>query len=122
MTRIDETFLPIARRLVVRFGTPIEYTSAGVASYDPATGAVSQAQTTLTLDAGITRRRRLEEGGPGERQELELWIHHDADGLPTQARTDDVIAYDGIAWRVVKVDPGYSSGGLIASRILARSA
>ena len=38
--------------------------------------------------------------------------------LPTTA---DVVEYLGLRWKVTSIDPTYSSDGLIASRITARS-
>ena len=119
---IDATFLPVAKELIdVVFPTTVAYLRNEGASYDPATGEVTQNTTQFDINAGVLSRGRTEEGGIGENQELRLWIHHGTGGLPHLPTTSDQVEYSGLTWKVTAVDPTYSSKGLIASKILARA-
>ena len=55
---------------------------------------------------------RIEAGGAGEDYELRLWIHHGTSGMPELPKTGDVVEYDNTRWKVVTIDPTYSSEGL----------
>lgn len=119
---IDATFLPVAKELVDNvFPTAVLYKRDAGGSYDPATGDVTPNVQDYSITAGVLSRGRVEEGGVGELYELRLWIHHDASGLPHLPTTSDHVEYGGITWKVVDVDPTYSSKALIASKIVARS-
>ena len=41
MSRLDETFRPLATRLVARAGTALTLRRIGTPTYDPSTGSVS---------------------------------------------------------------------------------
>ena len=119
---IDKEFLPVAKELIDSvFPTGIRYIKNSGGSYDPATGDVVVNSTQFDLNAGVLSRGRLEEGGVGESQELRLWIHHGTGGLPHLPTTSDEVEYSGLVWKVVAIDPTYSSKGLIASKITARA-
>lgn len=77
--------------------------------------------TDYSISAGVLSRRRVEEGGVGELYELSLWIDHSTTGLPHLPTTADSVSYDGIEWKVVAIDPTYSSKALIASKLLVRN-
>jgi hypothetical protein len=119
---IDGTFLPVAKELIDSvFPTTVAYLRNNGGSYDPTTGDVTQDTTQFDINAGVLSRGRLEEGGVGESQELRLWIHHGTGGLPHLPTTSDQVEYGGLTWKVVAIDPTYSSKGLIASKIIARA-
>ena len=119
---IDSTFLPVAVELIDKvFPTDIKYIRDNGPTYDPATGEVTQDTTEYDIKAGILSRGRTEQGGIGETYEIQLWIHHDTDGLTELPRTGDVIEYDSTRWKVSSIDPTYSSKDLIASKIVARA-
>jgi hypothetical protein len=119
---IDATFLPVAKELIDSvFPTTVAYLRNNGGSYDPTTGDVTQDTTQFDINAGVLSRGRLEEGGVGESQELRLWIHHGTGGLPHLPTTSDQVEYGGLTWKVVAIDPTYSSKGLIASKIIARA-
>jgi hypothetical protein len=119
---ITSTFLPVAVELIQQvFPTAIVYHRNSGTSYDPGTGDVTQNIEDFAIKAGVLSRGRLEEGGVGENYELRLWIDHSATGLPHLPTTADSLTYDGVEWKVTTIEPTYSSSGLIASKLTARS-
>ena len=119
---IDATFMPVAVELIdTVFPTTITYERVQPPAYDPSTGDVVENVTQFDIKAGVLSRGRVEAGGVGESYELRLWIQHSASGLPHLPTTADRVEYDGTSWKVVSVDPTYSSKGLIASRITAKN-
>jgi hypothetical protein len=78
--------------------------------------------TDLMVKAGILSRSRVEEGGPQETYEISVWVQHGATGLGFLPTTADSFTYDAVVWKVVSVEPTYSSKSLIASKIKGRSA
>jgi hypothetical protein len=119
---ITNTFLPVAIELIQNvFPTPITYTRRLGTSYDPATGEVTENTQAFNISAGVISRARVEEGGVGETYTLTLWIDHSATGLPHLPTTADSVTYDATTWKVVEINPTYSSTGLIASKIVARA-
>ena len=121
---IDATFRdPVAVELVDNvFGTDIVYHQHGAGAYNPMTGTVTGANTDHAIKAGILSRSRIEEGGSNEAYTLTAWIHHGASGLSFLPTTADSFTYDAVVWKVVSVEPTYSSKSLIASKIKGRSA
>ena len=120
---IDATFLPVGVELIDNvFPTAIVYHQHGASVYDPATGAVTGADTDHAIKAGVLSRSRVEAGGPNETYEINLWVHHGATGLGFLPTTADSFTYDAVVWKVVSVEPTYSSKPLIASKIKGRSA
>lgn len=119
---ITSTFLPVAVELIQRvFPTAIVYHRNSGTSYDPGTGDVTQNIEDFAIKAGVLSRGRLEEGGVGENYELRLWIDHSVSGLPHLPTTADSLTYDSVEWKVTTIEPTYSSSGLIASKLTARS-
>jgi hypothetical protein len=119
---ISNTFLPVAIELIQNvFPTPITYTRRLGASYDPATGDVTESTQDFNISAGVISRARVEEGGVGETYSLTLWIDHSATGMPHLPTTADSVTYDATTWKVIEVNPTYSSKSLIASKIVARA-
>ena len=119
---IDSTFLPVAIELIDSvFPTPIVYLQTENPDYDPATGQTIPNVTDYAINAGILSRGRNEGGGVAEDYELRLWIHHGSRGLPVLPKTSDRVLYDNVYWKVVTVDPTYSSDALIASKIIVRA-
>ena len=118
---VTNTFLPIGKELIDEvFPTAIRYLQNGPGSYDPATGEVTKDTTEYEISAGVLSRGRTEDGGVAETQELRLWVHHGTGGLPEIPTTADQVEYQGLVWKVVSVDPTYTSAGLIASKLTAR--
>ena len=119
---IDAEFLPVAVELIDNvFPTPIVYHRDTGNTYDPATGDVTASTTDFDISAGILSRKRIEGGGVAEDYRIELWIHHDEDGLPHLPTTADSFTYDGRDWKVIAIDPTYSSDALIASKLTGRA-
>ena len=119
---ITNTFLPVAIELIQNvFPTPVTYTRNLGSSYDPATGEVTQNTEQFNISAGVISRARVEEGGVGETYSLTLWIDHSPTGMPHLPKTGDTVEYDSTVWKLVEVNPTYSSTGLIASKIVARA-
>ena len=120
---IDAVFLPVAEQLInVEFGTDIVYHQHGTSVYDPTTGTVTGTDTDHAIKAGVLSRKRVEEGGVSETYEIAVWVQHGASGLGFLPTTEDSFSYDSMVWKVVSVDPTYSSKALIASKITARAA
>ena len=120
---IVAVFLPVGVELIDSvFPTAIVYHQHGAGTYDPMTGTVTGADTDHAIKAGVLSRSRIEAGGPNETYELDLWIHHGATGLGFLPTTADSFTYDAVVWKVVSVEPTYSSKSLIASKIKGRSA
>ena len=119
---IDAVFLPVATELIDNvFPTPIQYLQTENPSYDPETGDVTPSVVTYSINAGVLSRGRSESGGVAEEYELRLWIHHDTGGLEALPKTSDRVFYDSVYWKVIRVDPTYSSDALIASKLLLRA-
>ena len=119
---ITNTFLPVAIELIQNvFPTPITYTRIVSGSYDPSTGEVSKTTETYNISAGVISRARVEQGGVGETYNLTLWIDHSATGMPHLPKTGDTVEYDATVFKLVEINPTYSSTGLIASKIVARA-
>ncbi len=120
---IDATFLPVGVELIDRvFPTAITYHRHGAGAYDPSTGAATNANTDHAVKAGVLNRSRVEAAGPGEVYEISIWVHHGTSGLIFLPTTADSFTYDAAVWKVVSVEPTYSSKSLIASKIKGRSA
>ena len=120
---VSATFLPVGVALIDSvFPTDIVYHQHGVGAYDPATGTVTGADTDHAIKAGVLSRSRVEAGGPNETYEISLWVHHGATGLSFLPTTADSFTYDAVVWKVVSVEPTYSSKALIASKVKGRSA
>ena len=119
---IDAVFLPVAEELIDSvFPTPIKYLQTENPTYDPATGQTTPNVTEYAINAGILSRSLVEQGGPAEEYDLKLFIHHGRAGLPVLPKTSDRVYYDSVYWKVVAVDPSYSSDALIASEIFVRA-
>ena len=119
---IDAVFLPVAEELIDKvFPTPIVYKLTSEPTYDPETGDVTENSTDYNINAGILSRGRNEGGGTDGEFELRLWIHHGLNGVPALPTTHDRVVYDNTTWKVVTVDPTYSSDNLIASKLLVRA-
>jgi hypothetical protein len=119
---IDAVFLPVAEELIDQvFPTPITYLLTAPPAYDPSTGESVPNATEYMINAGILSRGKNEGGGVDGEYELRLWIHHGDEGLPALPTTRDRVFYDGTFWKVVRVDPTYSSDDLIASKLLVRA-
>jgi hypothetical protein len=119
---ISAVFTPVAVELVDSvFPTAIVYHQHGASVYDPTTGTVTGADTDHAIKAGVLSRSRVEAGGPNEVYEISLWVHHGATGLGFLPTTADSFSYDSVVWKVVSVEPTYSSKSLIASKIKGRS-
>jgi hypothetical protein len=115
---VTSTFLPVAAQLIDRtFPTPIAYQRAQTESYDPATGEFTRGVVSYAINAGVLGYRRSERSGSAETRQVSLWIHHGPGGLPFEPTTGDLVVYDAGLWRVVEVDPSYTSVGLIASKL-----
>ena len=118
---IDATFLPVAEELIDSvFPTAIVYRRDEGSTYNPETGEVTSNSTDYNINAGVLSRGNSEDGGVGGVIELRLWIHHGTAGLPYLPETGDQVIYDGRTYKVVTVDPTYSSKALIASKIVCR--
>ena len=119
---IDATFLPVGIELIDSvFPTDIVYHQSAGGSYDPLTGAVVSADVDYPIKAGVLSRSRVEAGGPDEKFEISVWVHHGATGLGFLPTTADSFTYDGLVWKVVEIAPTYSSKALIASKIKGRA-
>ena len=119
---MTSTFLPVAQQLIdATFPTDIIYRRNTGTTYDPATGGVVASTINTPMKAGVLNRSRTEEGGSNESWLLTIWVHHGATGLSAIPTTADEVLYDGLVWKVNKVDPTYSSTGLIASKLVCRS-
>lgn len=119
---IDATFKPVAVELIDNvFPTDVVYHQTEPGTYDFSTGAVAPVVTDYSIKAGVLSRGRTEEGGVEETNEIRIWIQHSASGLPVLPKTGDTFTYDSLEWKVVSIDPTYSSKGLIASKLTART-
>ena len=122
MLDLDAIFLDVSNTLINgTFGTSIVYHrhTDTTADYDPLTGATTFTETDYDVFAGIESRNRVEEGGVGEAYELKLYL--DGNTIPFVPTTSDSLTYDGILWRVVKLEEGWSSKGVIANYVFCRS-
>jgi len=119
---VSAAFLPVGVELIDNtFPTEIVYHQHGAGTYDPLTGAVTGGDTDHAIKAGVLSRSRVEEGGVNEVYEISLWVHHGASGLAFLPTTADSFTYDAVVWKVVSVEPTYSSKTLIASKIKGRA-
>lgn len=119
---ISAVFTPVAVELIDNvFPTDIVYHRQDSGTYDPLLGTVTSVSTDYSIKAGVLSRGRTEEGGAEETNEIRIWLHHSASGLPVLPKTGDTFTYDSLEWKVVSVDPTYSSKSLIASKITART-
>lgn len=119
---IDGLFLPIAENLIDSiFPTAVVYHRANAGTYDPVTGTAAGGETDHNIKAGVLSRKRTEGGGANDPYELMLWVHHGTTGLQFLPVTDDYVTYDSTRWKVVAVEPTYSSKGLIASKLTVRA-
>ena len=120
---VSAVFTPVGVELIDNvFPTDITFHQHGSTAYDPATGVVTGADTDHAIKAGVLNRSRVEGGGPNEVYEISIWVHHGASGLGFLPTTADSFTYDSVVWKVVSVDPTYSSKSLIASKIKGRTA
>ena len=120
---ISAVFTPVAVELIDQvFPTDIVFHQHGTKAYDPTTGTVTGTDTDHAIKAGVLSRKRVEEGGVGEQYEIAVWVQHGASGLGFLPTTEDSFSYDSMVWKVVSVDPTYSSKALIASKITAWAA
>jgi hypothetical protein len=120
---IDAVFLPVGVELIDNtFPTDIVYHQHDTTgTYDPLTGTVTGTDIDHAIKAGVLSRSRVEAGGPDEKFEISVWVHHGATGLSFLPTTADSFTYDAVVWKVVSVEPTYSSKSLIASKIKGRA-
>ena len=119
----QHTFLPIAEKLIDNvFPTHIERSIPAIwgPHTTPAPGTLSKTPRNTPARLACSPGAASEAGGVGEDYEIRLWIHHGTSGMPELPKTGDVVEYDATQWRVVTVDPTYSSEGLIASKLTCR--
>ena len=120
---VSAVFTPVGVELIDNvFPSDITFHQHGAGAYDPMTGTVTGANTDHAIKAGVLSRSRAEDGGPSEVYEINVWVHHGATGLGFLPTTADTFTYDAVVWKVVSVEPAYSSKSLIASKIKGRSA
>ena len=119
---IDATFKPVGQNLIDNvFPTPVVYRRMEQKSYDAATGQVSENVIEYDIKAGILYSSRMEQGGVGEKYEINMYVHGDTSGLPFHPRTGDYIVYDNVYWKIQDVNPSYRSKTHIASKLLCSS-
>ena len=120
---VSAVFTPVGVELIDNvFPSDITFHQHGTGAYDPTTGTVTGADTDHAIKAGVLSRSRVEAGGPSEAYEINVWVHHGATGLSFLPTTADSFTYDAVVWKVVSVEPTYSSKSLIASKIKGRTA
>ena len=111
---IDATFKPLVNLIDNVFPTPVVYRRMEQKSYDAATGQVTENVIGTT---GILYSSRMEQGGVGEKYEINMYVHGDTSGLPFHPRTGDYIVYDSVYWKIQDVAPSYRSKTHIASKL-----
>ncbi|GHD42244.1 hypothetical protein GCM10017083_07030 [Thalassobaculum fulvum] len=101
MSRLDETLRPLAARLVARAGTAMTWRRAGPPAYDPATGAVTAAETDTAVTGVI---EEVETGHPdGLVRRGDRIVTLAAEPLALEPVPGDALLIGGTVHRVVTV-------------------
>ncbi|MEQ8396504.1 hypothetical protein [Thalassobaculum sp.] len=101
MSRLDETFRPLAARLVARAGTALTLRRTATPAYDPATGSVTGAITDLPVIGVI---EDVETGHPdGLVRRGDRMVTLAAEPLPSEPVPGDAVLIGGAVHRVLSV-------------------
>ena len=110
----------MAKQLVDLFRcSTLNYVTIVPGAYDPLTGTIVNAETTITAAGAVTKSMKDERTGVEESQEMECWLDHQK--VPWPINTDDRLEYLGKRWKIVSIDPTYSGDVVYASKITARA-
>lgn len=123
MTRLGEAIRPMVAGLIDQAGAPMTLRRAGVPSYDPATGTVTESTVDVALSGvledvetghadGVVRR--------GDRLATVAAQALRADGLQIDPAPGDALIIDGAVHRVVSVTATYAGANPAVFRLHVR--
>lgn len=118
----DAWAIPLAKRLVDRFRSQeLTYVRIVPGAYDETTGTAAVVETEIAAAGAVTKSMKGERDGVQQGSELEAWIDHVT--VPWPISTADRLEYMGRRWKIVSIDPTYSSSDteVYASKITARA-
>jgi hypothetical protein len=118
----DRWAIPLAKRLVDRFrSTDLTYIRVDAYSYNEQTGTVTATEEEIPAAGAVVKSMKGERDGVEQGTQLEAWIDHAT--VPWPISTQDQLEYMGRRWKIVSIDPTYSSGDDVAyaSKITARA-
>lgn len=120
MTQFDDKFLPLAKRLVDKFGKVVTYEERpDPSSYDPTTGGVDETIALPTYSVKIAPPDQYKDffidGEIIEVGDTKTIIA--AQGLEFTPTKGSAFFIDNTVWRIVNIGPLYS-GELIAAYVL----
>ena len=113
---------PLAKRLVDRFrSSELTYIRVASGAYNEVTGVASIAETQIPFAGAVLRSMKAERDGVQQGSELEAWIDHTI--VPWPISSNDRLQYMGRRWKIISIDPTYSSSAtqVYASKIRARA-
>ena len=121
MASQDSWCKPLADELVSIFRVDsLLYVRVTPGAYDPATGTITNTETTFTKAGAITERRREEVQNGLERFEMDVWmaLSDIAEEYPTYA---DHFVYESKTYKIMQIDPIYSGDKRYAVKCRARA-
>jgi hypothetical protein len=114
--------IPLAKELVDRFRSDnLTYVRITAGVYNETTGVAAATEVKITAAGAVSQSMKGERDGVEQGSELEVWIDHATVSWPLS--TKDRLEYMGRRWKIVSIDPTYSSSDVkvYASRIKARA-
>lgn len=118
MTALDEKFVPLALKLVTKFGiTATLFTYSG--GYTPSSGSNARTETPTSVTATPPQKVRQELASK-EIKVSDSFTYLAASGLTVTPARDSKITLSGQKWHVVRVDPLISGDSTAAYRLFLR--
>lgn len=118
---LDTRMRALALRLIAKYGKPATWTSIGTVTPNPATGTVTRTPTNYSVTitppssfdpASMRTASQFSTGSVAT--DGEAYVTLAASGLAFTPKPDDVVTFDGKAWKAFGVQTIYS-GELIAA-------
>lgn len=122
-TAFDETFVPLALRLVAKFGVDMLFTinEAVDGGYDRTTGDVTPTDVAYTRKASPPApiNKKYVNGDTIRESDMEIWVA--ASGIEFTPVVGMLVTHVGQAYRATVADPFFSGDSIAAYRIIVRS-
>lgn len=118
MTTLDDRMVPLARRMIDKYGKAMTFTKITPGSYNPATSATTGVTTTDYATKGVMDSSR-KYFGDDLVQEQDVTVLMAADGMPSVTPGDQIM-WDGTLYSVVVPRPIYSGEQIALYIMLAR--
>lgn len=105
-TALDAVLGPLAEKFIDKFGTSVRYTSKALASYDTATGDLSEGVKSAEVKCVIENSRRQPTDAGGS--DINRSITVAASTLPVAPSEGDTVKFGKVVYVVADIEENYS--------------